>query len=336
MYDNTIGPDLPESVRILNHIPSDCDHDTWFKGLAAMKNAHGEAAKESCRSWSQQSTKYNQSQFEATWKGCARSEIGLGTLIHLAKSFGLPSSHFRYKQPTPSARKPTITSKPIKTANRSVNHNATKSLTKTYLRSREITTDDPVDSYFMKRGIGSPIGLSNLRYHPALTHYYDGMIQGHHPAMLALISAPDGTLINIHRTYLTNDGRKAELKQPKKLMTPGISGISGSACRLCPPREWLAVTEGIETAVAVHNAFGWPVWSCISATGLKSVVIPPTVRKLFIMADKDRNEVGQRAALSLQSRYEHRIECEILLPHDDIPEGEKSLDWADVLRRDPQ
>lgn len=336
MYDNTTRPDLRESERILTNVSADCDHKTWFKCNAAMKNTHGESAKEICRRWSQQSTKFNNAAFEATWKACNKSNISLGTLIHIAKSYGLPSSQFATKLFTPFTRKSAIKNKPIRNAVRSINQSAAKSLRRTLQQSGDIMPDDPVDRYFANRNIGSPVGLQTLRYHPNLAYYNDNQLQGHHPAMLALVSAPDGTLVNLLRIYVTYDGKKADIDQPKKLMTPAISGLSGSAVRLSMPTDFLAVTEGTETAVAVHNAFGWPVWSCISASGLESVAIPPTVRKLFIMADKDRNEVGLRAALGLQSRYEHRVECKILLPHDDIPEGEKSIDWADVLRRDPK
>ena len=51
-----------------------------------------------------------------------------------------------------------------------------------------------------------------------------------HPGMLAVVTAPDGTLANVHRTYLTPDGDKAPVAQPRMFMPGKVQ--AGSAVRL--------------------------------------------------------------------------------------------------------
>src|SRR5262249_40158574 len=105
----------------------------------------------------------------------------------------------------------------------------------------------------------------------------------------------------------------------KKLMTAVRDGATrGAATRLCELGEEddvLALTEGIETALAVQQATGTPTWSCISSTGLTAVEVPPSVRQVLIWGDNDQSGVGQKAAdeLALRLHREGR-EVRVLIP----------------------
>ena len=79
-----------------------------------------------------------------------------------------------------------------------------------------------------------------VRFHPALGYWQrndrdEAELIGRFPAMVALVTAADGMPVTVHRTYLTADGRKAPVTEPKKLMgyraTAWSAGPSGS-----PPR----------------------------------------------------------------------------------------------------
>lgn len=169
--------------------------------------------------------------------------------------------------------------------------------------ARCITTGDPVHRYLLQRRLthaGADIPPV-LRYHPHVVYRHaDGSLTSH-PAMVAVVQAPDGTLVNIHRTYLTHAGVKAAVPTVKKLMPPAVPGDTrGGAIRLFPAGETLAVTEGIETGLAVHLGTGLPAWAAIAASNMRMLVVPETVRLVVIGADHDT--AGLEAAKALARR----------------------------------
>jgi putative DNA primase/helicase len=200
-------------------------------------------------------------------------------------------------------------------------------------QSRRITAGDPVNTYLRQRGLDcGPVANmpAVLRYHPRLMHLHDTGERTYHPAMLAAVSDPHGHFVSIHRTYLTYDGHKADIPTVKKLMSPATpGGTRGGAIRLYETTATLAVTEGIETALAVHLTTGLPVWAAISTIGMKALVVPDVVRIVIICADHDRSGAGLDAARTLARRMlaEHR-RVKILMP--DTP----GTDWADSLVQD--
>jgi len=142
--------------------------------------------------------------------------------------------------------------------------------------------------------------------------------------MIGSIRTVAGDLMSLHRTYI-QDGKKAPVYSPKKIMTPVIAGgISGCAVQLYKPTDELIIAEGIETSLALFIATGLPVWSTVSAHGMAQVNIPDQVRKLTIAADNDENGTGQRAADQLALRYRD-IETKIMIP------PTVGTDWLDVL-----
>ena len=108
---------------------------------------------------------------------------------------------------------------------------------------------------------------------------------GTFPAMLAAIVDPQGALVNIHRTYLTEDGAKAAVSSPRKRLA-GASGSHG-AVRLADADDVLGVAEGIETALSAMALFNVPVWAALDTAGMKNFVVPTHVRRVRIFADHD-------------------------------------------------
>lgn len=192
---------------------------------------------------------------------------------------------------------------------------------------------DVVCRYLQGRGLSARrLGeYGALRFHPELPYYEDQMITGRYPALVALVLDAAGHPATLHRTYLTPEGRKAPVSSPKKLM-PHPNRLAGGAIPLGEPGGLLGVAEGIETALAVTQATGMPVWSCVSASLLARFEAPPCVETLVVWADKDRSEAGQQAARALKARmWERGIQCRILAPPQAVPYQAKSLDWADVF-----
>lgn len=196
----------------------------------------------------------------------------------------------------------------------------------------------PVVEYLLKRGLWRRGGLDVRQFgggevlaHPNLPYYEDGKLQGHYPAMVARVSAADGRKVTLHRTYLTPEGTKAPVEHVKKLMEyPSDWVLRGGVIRLFPAGPVLAVTEGIETALAVHHITGEPVWAAVSAALLEAFEPPPEVCRLDIWADLDRSGAGESAARALQQRMQAKgLRAVVIMPYGPLQAGQKSSDWAD-------
>ncbi|MHB8763136.1 MAG: DUF7146 domain-containing protein [Deferrisomatales bacterium] len=178
-------------------------------------------------------------------------------------------------------------------------------LRRVWAEARAIQADGPVDSYLKSRGLDL-LGKwpQTLRYHTSLSYHEEGQTFGPFPAMLARIDGADGEPAGVHRTYLRADGSgKAPVPTPKKLMPSPVPGATtGGAVRLFPAGPVLAVAEGIETALAVHLATGFPTWAAVSAGGMARVTLPPDALEVIVCADHDRSGAGQAAARTLARR----------------------------------
>ena len=186
------------------------------------------------------------------------------------------------------------------------------------------------------RGLDIPAIPRAIKLHPNLGYYEERkegdeerMVKvGEYPAMIAVVSAPDGRPVSLHRTYLTKQGQKAPVPEAKKLMK-GL-GVSGGAIRLYPAGKVLAVAEGIETALAVHCLTGYPTWATVSATLMQKLEVPEYVEHLLIFADNDEPDhlgrrAGQEAAGILKQRLEEKgIKVTVVLP------SKVGTDFADV------
>ena len=189
-----------------------------------------------------------------------------------------------------------------------------------------ITAADPVDLYLRQRGIALPVTdmPAVLRFHPHLRYLHEAGQRTYHPAMVARVDDPNGQGVTLHRIYLTSDGQKADVPTVKKLMSPAIPGATrGGAIRLYLAGETLAITEGVETALAVRLATGLPVWAALCAGGMARLIVPPEVHLVVICADHDAAGLDAAQALAQRLLVEQR-RVKILTP--DIP----GADWADL------
>jgi hypothetical protein len=209
---------------------------------------------------------------------------------------------------------------------------------------RSLAPDDrlagPLRDYLERRGLAEArLDAGVVRFHPSLGYWSrDGrgrpQCVARFPAMVARVAGPDGRPLTLHRTYLTRDGSKAPVAEPRKLMVaPGT--LSGGAIRLFAPTNELGLAEGIETALAVHLWTGMPVWSAVSARMLEAIALPPGIARIVIWADLDRSGAGQSAAEQLRARLRaDGIETAVELPPGPIPAGAKGVDFADLWLRE--
>lgn len=176
----------------------------------------------------------------------------------------------------------------------------------------------PVEVYLKGRGIN--LLPPTIRYHGALKHADTGL---YFPAMIGAVTRwPSRKVTGVHRTYLETNGRgKASVSNPKKM----AGCRAGGAVRLAAAGERLGLAEGIETALSALLATDTPTWACLSASALKSVVIPDTVKEVFIFGDGDSS--GIRDA---NEAAEHFVLAGKTVRMVTAPEGK---DWNNVLMR---
>ena len=183
---------------------------------------------------------------------------------------------------------------------------------------------DPCTLYLKRRGIGGVGPLPEiLRLHRALPYWHGAEKLGMFPAMVAPIVAADGRTVALHRTYLTADGRKADLPSPKKLT--GAAGPLAGACIPLhkPARGSIGIAEGIETALAAWRASAVPTVASYCANNLAAWQWPAGVQRLVIFADNDK--AGREAADALQARAVRvGLKSSVMTPTD------AGADWLDV------
>jgi len=158
------------------------------------------------------------------------------------------------------------------------------SAAETYLRSRGIAIEAP----------------PALRFHERLKH---GPTDSCWPALLALITdSLSAEPTGLHRTFLSIDGTGKAPIEPAKMM---LGRANGSVVRLGEVTDQLMVAEGIETALSVQQACSVPVWAALSASGLKSLNLPPGITSITILADGD--PTGEAAALAAARRLKTAV-----------------------------
>lgn len=159
---------------------------------------------------------------------------------------------------------------------------------------------------------------------------------GDFPAIVAMVFDAKGKPCTLHRTYLSEEGRKAPVPVAKKLMSyPSTRSITGGAIRLMPAdKPALAFTEGMETALAVIEATDGllPVWPAVSDTLLKNVVPPPHIKTVCLYGDLDRNEAGSRAVQEAKKRlWDSGFKVIATVPDEPIPPYAKGVDFLDTF-----
>jgi putative DNA primase/helicase len=134
---------------------------------------------------------------------------------------------------------------------------------------------------------------------------------------------PQMNLLGLHLTFLEPDGRGRKGKRLAKGSKP-----KGGAIRLFPLEagQPLALAEGIETALAVREATGWPVWALVAASFLKEASLPPEAHEVVVCADHDKAGLEAGKALARGLLREGR-RVRLAVPP---VEGE---DWLDTLTR---
>jgi putative DNA primase/helicase len=181
--------------------------------------------------------------------------------------------------------------------------------------SREVCFGDPVHLHLTSRVPGLLKVPGEIRYHPGLEYWMPSSSPDGRPTLLGCIPAmiirgfdPDDNFVQLHKTFLTMDGNKANVPAVRKCDV-GI-GSNCYAFRIGEPAADLGVGEGIETALASMVLKGIPVWPCHSNTIMENFMVPRSalgvVRRTIIFSDSDQTKnnvrAGQRSAEVLADR----------------------------------
>ena len=197
----------------------------------------------------------------------------------------------------------------------------TGTLAQTYLHSRGITTVSQ----------GDP-----LRFHPRCYYRPDEDSPPETwPAMIAAVTDLGGTITGAHRTWLDPSGHdKAPIASPRRAM----GHLLGHGVRFGVACDVMAAGEGIETMLSLRMILPTlPMVAALSANHLAALLLPPTLRRLYVARDAD--PAGDAAMASLCDRAEAAgIEPFVLSPcFDDFNEDLRRLgiEWlrASVRRQ---
>ena len=177
--------------------------------------------------------------------------------------------------------------------------------------------------YLNGRAITSLSGAAALRFHPRCYYRLDAHAPTEiRPALVAAVTDLAGRQTGAHRTWLAPDGSgKAAVETPRRAM----GDLLGHGVRFGTADNVLAVGEGIETVLSPRQVLPcMPMIAALSAAHLAAILFPPSLRRLYILCDRDPAGEAARDSLTVRA-VSYGIEAISLTP----VEG----DFNDDLRR---
>jgi len=177
---------------------------------------------------------------------------------------------------------------------------------------KRITPDTVAGLYLASRCI-TEVPEADCFYHPALEYFNsDGARRGDHPAIVSRIRTPEGNISTFQILYLTHDGQKLNAPDCRKIL-PVIAPMKGGAIRLYEATEILCIAEGLESAMSVRVESGMPVWSAINAGNMEAIIIPESVKHVYIYSDMDKSGTGVKSAAALYHKLLMKGGMEVIL-----------------------
>jgi P4 family phage/plasmid primase-like protien len=175
----------------------------------------------------------------------------------------------------------------------------------------------PVIAYLQRRGITGALP-DCIRYRPGAW--------GPYGAMVVLATDDTGEVLAVQQTYLTEDGRKAEIDVQKRINASVPRWARRAAVRL-PGRLPLVICEGVETALSVWRATGQQTWALLSVSNLASA---PVDEHDTVIIARDGDALGtmadQQVHRAVSSIQERGVKVLVATPPQD-------QDFNDVLQK---
>ena len=180
-------------------------------------------------------------------------------------------------------------------------------------RASAAAAGTPAEVYLHARGITVPL--------PATVRFLPPLKPDHHPAMIVAYGMPqepepgvltiaEDAISAVQLTLLKPDGTgKADLEKAKLT----IASPAGMPMVLAPPNDLLglAICEGVEDTLSVHQATGLGAWASGGATFMPKIAaaVPDYVETITVFAHAD--EAGQRGARELADALVARGDVEV-------------------------
>jgi DNA primase len=107
-----------------------------------------------------------------------------------------------------------------------------------------------------------------------------------------------GKIVGIQSIFLTEDGQKADMANPKL----SLGQIRGSAVRLAPPEKRIILTEGPEDGLTLRmKSPKAPVWITLGTGSMPYVDLPDEVEHVTLAGD--HNAAGRAAVERAAEEY---------------------------------
>jgi hypothetical protein len=155
------------------------------------------------------------------------------------------------------------------------------------------------ETYLRHRGISALYEAGALRFHPHCYYRAEKSAStAAWPAMIAAVTDLSGSVTGVQRTWLDRSGeRKAPIETPRRAM----GCLLGNGVRFGVANDVLAAGEGIETVLSLRCVTPTlPMIAALSSAHLAAIVIPATLRRLYVVRDNDA--AGDGAARILVER----------------------------------
>lgn len=151
------------------------------------------------------------------------------------------------------------------------------------------------EAYLHQRGIILKTDHCALRFHPRC-YYRAASGRQIWPALIAAVTDLDGNITGVHRTWLDPSGcGKAPVDQPRRAM----GRLAGNGVRFGIACDVLTAAEGMETTLALKTIMpSMPMVAALSAAHLAALILPPSLRRLYVARDND--EAGRLALARLR------------------------------------
>lgn len=156
------------------------------------------------------------------------------------------------------------------------------------------------EAYLERRGIADAAKERWLRFHPRCWYRPASddppdLLQAF-PALIAAITDEAGSILGVHRTWLDSDGSdKAPVATPRRAM----GHLLGAGVRFGTAGHVLVAGEGLETILSLREALpNQPMIACLSAAHLGALMVPSTVKRLYVA--RDRDPAGDQAFARLE------------------------------------
>ena len=165
------------------------------------------------------------------------------------------------------------------------------------------------EAYLRTRGITALPDCAALRFHPRCFYRADRDdppdVRDAWPALIAAVTDDAGEIKGAHRTWLdAGGGGKAAVATPRRAM----GDLLGHGVRFGRVHDLLAAGEGVETMLSLRTVRPTlPAIAALSAAHLGALILPPTLRRLYIAEEADA--AGRHGANQLAARAEaHGVE----------------------------